>query len=243
MTASDRDWRKFGARSDVAYKAALAGDYSALAAHNLIRGAKDELRYCQAIAKLYNHSFPLSKCLDVGCGGGGMTAAIRRFGRGDVVGVDLSPPAVEFARQQHPDCRFVLGDATRPPSELSKQRFDFILFREFHPFTRADNLTLHLSILDQYRNLLAPGGTLVIGHARHGGGMHYPSLDFAALRMALPARGLVMHGPDYLFLHKHLRWPPHWRWQVALLSTAAHWLARATGARWITYALLWQDPK
>lgn len=49
--------------------------------------------------------------LDVGSGTGHLTAALHRAGADRVVGIDASSAMVDAARRDHPDLRFVLGDA------------------------------------------------------------------------------------------------------------------------------------
>jgi len=58
------------------------------------------------------------RLLDVGCGRGGTIAVLHRFfSPSEIVGVDLSPVAIEFCRRTHdfPEARFVCGDAEHLP--------------------------------------------------------------------------------------------------------------------------------
>ena len=54
---------------------------------------------------------PGETCLDLGCGNGALTAALRDRGL-DAFGMDASPEMLALARENHPDLRFVEGDAT-----------------------------------------------------------------------------------------------------------------------------------
>lgn len=96
------------------------------------------------------------KILDVGCGTGGMTAALA--GRGDhaaIVGIDVSEPYVAFARAANTDPRitFDVGDATSLP------------YPSGH-FDRAVSQLVLQFIPDPYpavsemRRVVRPGGTV-----------------------------------------------------------------------------------
>ena len=52
-----------------------------------------------------------ARCLDLGCGGGTLTAELAERGL-DVVGMDASPEMLDVARREHPDLCFIEGDAT-----------------------------------------------------------------------------------------------------------------------------------
>ncbi|WP_158306636.1 class I SAM-dependent methyltransferase [Polymorphum gilvum] len=70
------------------------------------------------IAILKRHRF--DRICDVGCGLGHFTARMKRELVGpcgqpsEVVGLDVSPTAVERAGALHPDCRFAVGDLLSP---------------------------------------------------------------------------------------------------------------------------------
>jgi SAM-dependent methyltransferase len=66
-----------------------------------------------------------STVLDVGCGTGGLYEFFERAGIAvDYTGYDITPKAVEIARQRHPGVRFEVRDILRhPPNE----RFDVVL--------------------------------------------------------------------------------------------------------------------
>ena len=54
---------------------------------------------------------PGARCLDLGCGDGTLTHELAQRGL-DAFGMDASSDMVELARRNHPELRFVLGDAT-----------------------------------------------------------------------------------------------------------------------------------
>lgn len=54
---------------------------------------------------------PGSSVLDLGCGNGALTAELREKGL-DAFGMDASEELLRVARREHPDIRFIHGDAT-----------------------------------------------------------------------------------------------------------------------------------
>jgi len=121
---------------------------------------------------------PGERVLDIGCGTGHLTAAIRERGA-DVVGLDRSGEMLAEARAAHPDCRFVRGDARRIP------------VRE--PFDAAfSNATIHWipgrdqdGFLASVRDALAPGGRFVA----ECGGVGNVARIVAAVRAEAAERG------------------------------------------------------
>jgi ubiquinone/menaquinone biosynthesis C-methylase UbiE len=97
------------------------------------------------------------RVLDVGCGGGDLSAAIHRMGVSEVVGLDASPYMLKHAIQRHPQIRFLQGLAE--DSQLESQSFDGIgacfLFHELPP-KAAD------AALIEFHRLLKPKGRFVM---------------------------------------------------------------------------------
>jgi SAM-dependent methyltransferase len=62
---------------------------------------------CLAIhlMKKYN----VMRAVEIGCGLGNFTAKIKEAGI-DVLGLDISPTAISYAKQKHPNCNFMTGD-------------------------------------------------------------------------------------------------------------------------------------
>lgn len=115
------------------------------------------------------------RLLEVGCGIGALTGALRSIAN-QVVAFDLSPAGVATARRRYegwPGITLAVADGTDPEAcpEAASGDFDIILIREFHPFTRdfyadrpeADRI--HGETLGAYARLLAPAGAIVISHA------------------------------------------------------------------------------
>lgn len=98
------------------------------------------------------------RVLDVGCGRGGNAAALARyFGAAEVVGLDLSAPAIASARRtiDTPRVTFVVGDALSLPFE--EQRFDVITNIE-----SAQHYPDKGRFFDEVRRVLIPGGHFCI---------------------------------------------------------------------------------
>ncbi len=125
--------------------------------------------------------------LDVGCGAGGSTAAIKTAGAKAVVGLDASPYMLVHARRRNPGLQFVQGLAE--DTRLEAGRFDGIgacfLFHELPP-KFAD------AALREFKRLMKPGGRLVI-------------LE--------PAREQMCAGPFALF--RRFGWRGVWFWGLA----------------------------
>ncbi|MBL8950401.1 MAG: class I SAM-dependent methyltransferase [Myxococcaceae bacterium] len=95
--------------------------------------------------------------LDVGCGAGGSTQAIKDAGAQTVIGLDASPYMLQHARNRYPGLEFVQGLAE--DTRLEAGRFDGIgacfLFHELPP-KFAD------AALREFRRVLKPGGRLAL---------------------------------------------------------------------------------
>lgn len=70
----------------------------------------------------------LGKALDDGCGGGRYSMALRKLGFAQVVGIDVSPNSVAFARRMNPfpaeEVNFINGSVLALPFEA--EEFDFV---------------------------------------------------------------------------------------------------------------------
>jgi cyclopropane fatty-acyl-phospholipid synthase-like methyltransferase len=97
-------------------EAAVAYDGGLHAKHRLIR-------YPEFFAARVR---PGERVLDIGCGSGSVSYAMAAGSGATVVGIDLSPENVAFARRRfaHPNLSFVVGDATR---DLPAGAFDVVV--------------------------------------------------------------------------------------------------------------------
>lgn len=97
-----------------------------------------------------------TRVLDVACGFGRHAGALTERGC-RVVGIDASPEQISRARQLYPQTRFVVADMRQPPPGP----YDVVLnlWTSFGLLpTRADDL----AALTAWRNVLVPGGTLIM---------------------------------------------------------------------------------
>lgn len=96
------------------------------------------------------------RILDIGCGPGNSTAALKeRWPRSEVVGIDNSPAMVERAQSDHPDIRFMVMDARKDLSSLG--RFDLV-------FANASLQWIpdHDLLLPQLLGILTSNGVLAV---------------------------------------------------------------------------------
>lgn len=95
------------------------------------------------------------KVLDLGCGGGLMSAAFARLGA-HVVGLERCPEALRWARGQiHPEwtIRYVQGDMRY---WVPQETFDIILAMEV-----LEHLSNPFSVIERLSSWLRPGGTFL----------------------------------------------------------------------------------
>ena len=119
-----------------------------------------------------------------------------------VEGFDLNKDAIELAKRSSKDIFFFVGDASKPKGFLKNKKYDLILFRESHLFSRIDNFEFQTKILKLYLESLNKNGSLVIGHGRRGGNMNYPNFSFKLCKRWLKKPKYEYIGPYYFFLLK-----------------------------------------
>jgi SAM-dependent methyltransferase len=120
-----------------------------------------------------------ARCLDMGCGGGDVTAALARLvPDGFVVGADMDGPQLDIARREAADAGLAnvdyrALDVMEPPT--GDEQFDLIYVRFL--LTHLPDPSLALTHLCAR---LAPGGALVVEDIDFTGSFCYP--DNAAFR-------------------------------------------------------------
>ena len=117
-----------------------------------------------------------ARILDAGCGTGRASASLIAAGH-TVVGVDVDPVLIDYARRDHPTATWLVGDLAELdlPAQGIAEPFEVIFLAGnvmpfLAPSTRVDVLT-------RLRNHLAEGGRIVSGHST---GRDYPFDDFFA---------------------------------------------------------------
>ncbi len=96
---------------------------------------------------------------DFGCGAGWLTGILSSFG--PTVGVDLSPKAVEQARQLYPAAQFFCADGTQWNPE--PESFDVVVSQEV--LEHVEDKPAYLRVV---RRALRPGGYLLHDNAEPG---------------------------------------------------------------------------
>ena len=129
---------------------------SGVSNHNLIFGAH---RVAQYAAVLGGRRF--NRIADIGCGLGITTDALaRHYRQAEVLGLEVSQDAIEFARIHFNGPKFVRMAIS--PSEPLPGLFDLILCQEFYPFTRTPDRDVHRSYIEYFLAHLQLGGVLLI---------------------------------------------------------------------------------
>lgn len=137
------------------------------------RAARSEFRWSHAgpvdihghVARpvvMHLDRFDARTVLDVGCGNGWLTAALARCAF-DVTGMDNSESGIAIARRNHPDVPFLLDDAMQPPRPELRGRYDAVVAVEV-----IDHVAQPRQLLRQVRQLLRPGGLLLVSTPYHG---------------------------------------------------------------------------
>lgn len=111
--------------------------------------------------------------LDLGCGWGIATVEFAQRCSGQITGIDILEPAIDFARSQlnselSSRVSFLQADAKNVPLETSSM--DII-------FTQCSLMWIQdpRQVLSECRRLLAPGGRIVVIEPDYGGLMEWPS--------------------------------------------------------------------
>lgn len=103
-----------------------------------------------------------ARILDAGCGTGRVGGYLRRLGH-SVVGVDVDPTLIDYAKTDHPDGVWIAGDLAELdlPAAGIPDPFDAIVSAgNVMGFLAAST---RVDVLTRLRRHLAPGGRLVVG--------------------------------------------------------------------------------
>ncbi|HZQ01773.1 MAG TPA: class I SAM-dependent methyltransferase [Gemmataceae bacterium] len=101
---------------------------------------------------------PGARWLDLGCGPGANLAMLDDMSPSQVVGVDLSPLALDLARRAQPAAKLVRADVNAPQPFLDRS-FDLVTIYNvlYHRWVESE-----LAVLREVRRVLAPGGLLLL---------------------------------------------------------------------------------
>ncbi len=127
-----------------------------------------------------------SRVLDLGCGNGVLTAALRERGY-DAFGLDASPELLDAARRDHPDIRFIHGDAA---CFALPEPVDGVFSNAVFHWIGGERQPVMLRCI---RDALRPGGRLVF----EMGGRGNNRLIHASLRRSFEKRGVSYEIPFY----------------------------------------------
>ena len=235
------EWKKYSKKSDMMYRKVFQenGNLDLLKNHNIILKGKKELDMIFKLAHCIL-GWEFSSCktaLDVCCGAGYMTNCLNSAGF-SAHGIDLCEDAISLSEKNFPECTFSVCDATNPDDVVLSSKYDFVLIREAHPFSRINEWEYQKKILDKYLNSVSQGGMMVIAHATFGGGMNYDSLDFQLLKEYLRSREYTFTGPFNPFFIKQLRFLPFKKKLIPVYSKMANVVQRLTNQRWIEVFLI-----
>jgi len=143
------------------YRRVLLGDdfkSSMLSYHNQLNPAA-KVDFCHGFLKC--RAEEVLSVLDLGCGMGYTAKALASFYKNaDVTAVDISIDAIEYGKKNFSGIEFRC-EAVEPKNPKIGQ-FDVIFAFEFYPFTRTNDLEIHIQWLKYLLSQLTPGGHLII---------------------------------------------------------------------------------
>lgn len=100
--------------------------------------------------------------LDVGCGVGSITNAIREYNlNGRTIGIDICKSAIDVAKDKYNKCEFYCESADSL-ERFEDNYFDIIHAKEFYPFTRTNDVDFHFRFLKPFYRKLKPNGALIL---------------------------------------------------------------------------------
>lgn len=127
-----------------------------------------------------------SRVLDLGCGNGALTATLRERGY-DAFGLDASPELLDEARRDHPEIRFIHGDAA---SFTLPEPADGVFSNAVFHWIGGKRQPAMLRCI---RDALRPGGQLVFEMGGHGNN----DLIHASLRRSFEKWGFSYEIPFF----------------------------------------------
>ena len=197
---SNHRWEEFTFKSDAVYRNILNGiKTSKLKHHNILDQGKVEINFILNIYKsTFKKNIPLGKALDVSCGTGYMSNCLKKFGY-DVCAFDINKDAIGIASNNYKGINFFVEDASNLSSKILSNKFDFILIRESHPFSRIRDEQFHTNLLKDYLSILNKNGILVIGHATN---KQFPSISYRLIKKICKLNNAYCSNRYFIFIYK-----------------------------------------
>jgi SAM-dependent methyltransferase len=125
-------------------------------------------RLCEAVQR---HAYGYGERLEVGCGLGHVLPLLAEADpEGEWLGLDISQQAIQRARWQHPEYRFMAGDiAGDLPARVGVSRFEVVILNQvlWYILERMDRAVRNC------RRILKPGGVLIVSQAFLKGRQRY----------------------------------------------------------------------
>lgn len=172
------------------------------------------------------------RVLDVGCGTGAITAELARCARGQVIGLDLDPQMVAFARQHDRGAQYEQGDALDLP--YPEEHFDIVTCHYLLLWLRDPQL----GVREMARVTRTGGSVLVCAEPDYGGRLDWPELPVRDWQiLALRRQGadpLIGRSLRRLFVEARLE--PEVRVMASVWDVGS--IRAEFEAEW---AMLWQD--
>jgi SAM-dependent methyltransferase len=138
--------------------------------------------------------FQAERVLDVGCGTGVITAELARRTRGGVIGLDIDPSMIAFAREHDRGARYETGDALALP--YPDEHFDLVI-SHFLLMWVSDPA---LAVREMARVARREGSVLICAEPDYGGRVDWPDLPIRQWQV----EGLRRQGADP-FIGRRLR--------------------------------------
>jgi len=147
-------------------------------------------------------ALPAPRCVDLACGTGDVTAALaRRYGKGEIVGIDLTPAMIDVARERCPKANvsFLVKDMCR--TGIADGWADVVTGS--YALRNAPVLD---DALVEIRRILKPGGCAAFLDFAKPPARWRQSLQIPMLKFWGAFWGVVLHGgPEHAYIAESLR--------------------------------------
>lgn len=148
---------------------------------------------------------PMGDVLDMGCGPGVITAMLGTSLGRQAWGIDMSPSAIAYGSRMFPDVKLASGSAD-DLAAIADGSLALAHAREFYPFTRSDDVGLHLRFIEAARPKLKAGGLFVAVQVHDpsvgvGINTHWPELTERARQLGYGRTGRRILIPRRIAVH------------------------------------------